>query len=87
MSLTVIERNTPVWYSLRRICFQMDAENNIVATADLVIRNSEGQVIDDDHPDTTLTAGERTAFTTWILGELTAYETATGLTRYTGERR
>jgi len=77
----VITRNAPVYYSLRRIAFQLDSENNIVAMADLAIYNEDRRVIDEDHPATTLEPGEAAAFKTWVLAQLDAYETATGLTR------
>jgi len=77
----VITRNVPVYYSLSRIAFQLNEANEIVAMADLAIYNADERQIDDDHPATTLTTAEAAAFKTWVLGELAAYETATGLTR------
>ena len=80
----IFTRNTPVYYELRRISLQLNSEGDIVATADIRIRNADGAIIDDDHPTTTLSPGEADAFKTWVRGELAAYEVATGLTRYTG---
>ena len=80
----VIVRNTPVSYELRRIGLQLNAAGQVVALADLAIRNGAGQVIDDDHPQTTLTEDEEQAFRSWVLGKLAAYEAATGLARYAG---
>lgn len=42
-------------------------------------------VVGVDHPATTLTSQEETAFLNWLVGKLNDYEAATGLTRYTGE--
>ena len=78
----VITRNTPTHYELLRIALQLDEDDNIVALADMKILNVDGLIIDNDHPTTTLTAGEETVFKTWVLGKLADYEAATGLERY-----
>ena len=70
----VIERNQPTYYELRRIAFQLDSANNIVAMADLSIRNADGDPIDEDHPATTLTPGEADTFKNWVLAKLAEYE-------------
>ena len=69
----VIERNLPTYYELQRIAFQLE-DGVIVARADFAIRNGEGEVIDNDHPETALTAGEKSTFRAWVLDKLEDYE-------------
>ena len=83
--MSVITRNVPATYQLLRIGIQLNEEGEIEAIADMVIRNAAGRVIDDDHPVTTMTTGEASAFKTWVLSKLSDYETATGLSRYVPE--
>ena len=79
----VITRNTPTTYTPLRILFKPDGDGGIVAIADFQIRNSDGQIIDNDHPVVELTEQERATFLTWFENKCSAYETATGLERYT----
>jgi len=80
----VIARNTPTTYEPTRIALQQNEAGEIVAMADMAIRNADGRIIDSDHPTVTLTAGEQSTFLTWFLEKLAEYETATGLTVWTG---
>ncbi len=79
----IISRLTPTTYQPVRIALE-ERDGAIVAEADFIIRNANGEQIEWDHPEVTLTAGEQSTFLAWFLGKLSDYETATGLTRWTG---
>jgi hypothetical protein len=79
-----ITRNTPVYFDPRRISLE-EEDGVVTATADFWLRNASGAIIDDDHPSITMTSGEQATFLAWVLGKFSLYETATGLTRWTGD--
>ena len=80
----IAERLTPATYQPVRIAL-VERDGVIVAEADFIIRNVNGDQIEWDHPAVTLTAGEQSTFLTWFLEKLAAYEAASNLTRWTGE--
>ncbi len=82
--LTIVDKLTPVYYSLRRIGLKR-VGSDAVSVANLAILNAGGDVIGGDTPAVTLTAAEKTALVAFITRELGVYETATGLAEWTGE--
>lgn len=82
--MTIVDKYALIHYRLLSISIQCDGAN-VVAVADIAVLNADGQRIDTDNPSTTLTAAEKTVLAAFITRELGVYETATGLTEWTGE--
>lgn len=81
--MTIVDDLTPVYYSLRRIGLKR-VGSDVVAVANVAILNAAGIEIAGDTPEATLTTGEKVALLAFIARELGVYETATGLTEWTG---
>jgi len=81
--MTIVDKLTPVYYRLCRIGIQRDG-SNIVAIADLDILNANEEQVGTDNPATALTPAEKQALAAFIERELGIYETATGLTEWSG---
>jgi hypothetical protein len=79
----LIEDLTPAHYELMRIGLQRNGAD-VVAVADLRILNASGKFLATHNPSTTLTLAEKQALLGFVGREMSLFETATGLTEWTG---
>jgi len=79
--MTLAEELTPTTYELVRIGLQQEG-TNVVAIADIKIRNAAGRVLKMHNPETILLPGEKAALVTFVNRELAAFGAATGLTKW-----
>lgn len=79
--MTITDELTPTTYELVRIGIERDG-TDVVAIADLRIRNADGKILAIHNPGTTLTPGEKAALGAFVNRELGAFEAAEGLTEW-----
>lgn len=79
--MSIIDDLTPVYYELTRIGVQRE-NGDVVAIADMRIRNADGKILITHNPQTTLTPQEKQALGEFVNRELAVFETATGLTEW-----
>jgi hypothetical protein len=77
----IIEQLTPAYYRLLRIGLEKD-DSSVTAIGDMEILNADGHILANHNPSTTLTPAEKQQLRAWVNRELTAFETATGLTEW-----
>lgn len=79
--MTITEELTPTTYELIRIGIQREGAD-VVAIADLRIRNASGKILAIHNPSTTLTAGEKSALLAFVNREMGLFEASSGLVEW-----
>ena len=78
---TITEKLTPKTYELIRIGLQREGAD-VVALADLRIRNAADETLMIDNPSTTLTPSEKSVLAAFVNRELALFEASSGLTEW-----
>lgn len=79
--MNIIDDLTPKHYELLRIGVKRN-NGDVVAVAHMKILNAAGTQLIKHAPSATLTTQEKQALATFVNRELSAFETATGLTEW-----
>ena len=79
--MTITDELTPTTYELVRIGIQREG-TDVVAIADLRIRNASDKILAIHNPSATLTPGEKSVLGAFVERELAAFEASTGLTEW-----
>jgi len=86
--MTIVDKLTPVYY--RPVCLVVEiapdeelTEDSLTFFSDIRILNIDGRQLGDDHPVPQTTPAQLAAFLAWIQSNLSTYQTAIGLERYT----
>ena len=86
--MTIVNQLTPKYYRPVRLVVEIapDAtltEDSLTFFSDIRILNTDGRQLGDDHPAPVTTPAQLAAFLAWIQSNLSTYQTAIGLERYT----
>jgi len=88
--MSIVEQLTPTQYRPIRLVIEIAPDTTLTTDsisphADIRILNTDGQQLGIDNPTPQTTQAELSMFLAWVQNNLAAYETATGLGRYTEE--
>lgn len=88
--MTIVDDLTPVYYRPVRIVIEIKPDGTLTAESlsyytDVRILNINGQQLGTDHPKPQTTSQQDTAFLSWLLNNLSTYESLIGLTRFIEE--
>lgn len=88
--MSIVDKLTPVYYYPISLVVQIRPDETLTTASlsfhtDIRILNADGQPLGTDHPTPQITPQQLSAFLTWVQTNLTAYQTAIGLQRYTEE--
>ena len=86
--MTVVDKLTPKFYKPVRLVVEIRpdeelTEDSLTFFSDIRILNVDGRQLGDDHPAPVTTPAQLAAFLAWIQSNLSTYQTAIGLERYT----
>lgn len=86
--MTIVDQLTPASYYPVRLVVEIRPDAILTASSltfhsDIRILNANGQQLGNDHPQPQTTAQQLAAFLAWIQSNLTTYQTAIGLPRFT----
>lgn len=76
--MSIIADLTPVHFKLVAFGIEKREDGSLRAVGDFEILNAEGRAVDRRSAEATLSAGEETAFLTWLNAKLDQYATASG---------
>lgn len=78
--MTIVDDHALVHYKPIRLVVQRNDDGGFTFSSDIAVHNAAGKKRGDDHPDPQTTPQQESMFETWWDANITAYETATGLT-------
>lgn len=86
--MTIVDELTPTQYHPIRFVVEVAPDTTLTVESlsvhtDVHILSVDDQQLGNDHPMPQATEAQMTAFLTWIQDNLSLYEAAVGLTRYT----